>query len=56
MLFDLEMSSISSRQLGRHAPHHTWSCIMQALSVVPGVQLTLQQVWLCQDARVHSSA
>jgi hypothetical protein len=44
MLFDLEMNSISSRQLGQHAAHHMWSCIMQELSAMPAVELTLQQV------------
>lgn len=44
MLFDLEMSSITSRQLGQHAAHHMWSCIMQDLSVMPDVEVTLQQV------------
>jgi hypothetical protein len=44
MLYDLELSSISSRQLGQYAAHHLWSCIMQELSVMPEVEVTLQQV------------
>lgn len=44
MLYDLEMAALSSRQLGQHAAHHLWSCIMQELSVMPGVVVTLQQV------------
>jgi len=44
MLFDLEMSAISSKQLGQHAAHHLWQCIMQDLSALPAVEVTLQQV------------
>lgn len=46
MLFDLELASISSRQLGQHAAHHLWRCLTQELSAMPGVELTLQQVCL----------
>lgn len=44
MLFDVEMNSISSRQLGQHSAHRMWSAIMQELSAMPGVEVTLQQV------------
>jgi hypothetical protein len=50
MLYDLELSSISSRQLGQHAAHHLWSCIMQELSFMPDVEVTLQQVCGCCDS------
>lgn len=44
MLFDVEMNSISSRQLGQHSAHRMWSAIMQELSAMPDVEVTLQQV------------
>jgi hypothetical protein len=44
MLFDAEMNSVSSRQLGQHAAHRMWSAILQELSAMPDVELTLQQV------------
>lgn len=55
MLYDLEMSAISSRQLGQHAAHHLWRTIMQDLSAMQGMQLLLQQVrWaVASAAAVH---
>lgn len=44
MLFDVEMNSISSRQLGQHSAHRMWSAIMQELSAMPNVEVTLAQV------------
>jgi hypothetical protein len=44
MLFDLQMSDISSRQPGRQAPHQLWGRTMDALSAVPEAEVTLQQV------------
>ena len=44
MLFDLDLSSISTRQLGQHATHHMWASIMQDLAALCGAEVTLQQV------------
>lgn len=44
MLVDIQWGSISSRQLGQQAPHQLWGRTMEALSAMPGVEVTLQQV------------
>lgn len=44
MLVDVQLSSISSRQLGQRGPHQLWGRTMQDLSAMPGVEVTLQQV------------
>jgi hypothetical protein len=44
MLVDVQLSSISSRQLGRQAPHQLWGQTTQELSAMPRVEVTLQQV------------